>query len=140
DFNFDETEIFATYEDLCAKTDLMFTFGGDGTILAATTIIKDKMIPAVGVNTGRLGFLATINIELLFESLDDILSGKYNISRRSLISVEANGEKIEDGFALNEITVTRRETTSMITVRTWMNGEFLNSFWADGLIISTPAG
>lgn len=138
-FDLNEIGTYSSYEDL-PPTDLMFTFGGDGTILEASTIIKDKLIPVVGVNTGRLGFLATINIELLFEELDDILSGRYNISRRSLISVETNGDKIEDNFALNEITVTRRETTSMITVRAWMNGEFLNSFWADGLIVSTPTG
>lgn len=139
-FNFENINTFSSYDDLPAETDLMFTFGGDGTILEAATIIKDKMIPVVGVNTGRLGFLATINIEFLFEKLDDILNGHYNISRRSLIAVESDQKKIEDNFALNEITVTRRETTSMITVRTWMNGEFLNSFWADGLIISTPTG
>lgn len=139
-FDFESINTFSTYEDLPDDTDLLFTFGGDGTILEAATIIKDKMIPVVGVNTGRLGFLATINIELLFERLDDILSGNYNLSRRSLLSVESNDEKIEDNFALNEITVTRRETTSMITVRTKMNGEFLNSFWADGLIIATPTG
>lgn len=139
-FDFESINTFSTYEDLPDDTNLLFTFGGDGTILEAATIIKNKMIPVVGVNTGRLGFLATINIELLFERLDDILSGNYNLSRRSLLSVESNGEKIEDNFALNEITVTRRETTSMITVRTKMNEEFLNSFWADGLIISTPTG
>lgn len=139
-FDFENINTFSSYEDLPTETDLMFTFGGDGTILEAATIIKDKMIPVVGVNTGRLGFLATINIEFLFEKLDDILNGHYNISRRSLIAVESDQQKIEDNFALNEITVTRRETTSMITVRTWMNGEFLNSFWADGLIISTPTG
>jgi len=139
-FNLNGTRCFSTYEDLPDDTNLLFTFGGDGTILEAATVIRDKMIPVVGVNTGRLGFLATINMELLFDSLDDILSGNYNLSRRSLISVESNDEIIEDNFALNEMTVTRRETTSMITVTAKMNGEFLNSFWADGLIVSTPTG
>lgn len=139
-FNLNGIKSFSTYEDLPSETDLLFTFGGDGTILEATTVIRDKMIPVVGVNTGRLGFLATINVEFLFESLDDILSGNYNLSRRSLISVESYDQIIEDNFALNEITVTRRETTSMITVTAKMNGEFLNSFWADGLIVSTPTG
>src|SRR5690606_20268792 len=139
-FNLNGTRCFSTYEDLPDDTNLLFTFGGDGTLLEAATVIRDKMIPVVGVNTGRLGFLATINMELLFDSLDDILSGNYNLSRRSLISVESNDQIIEDNFALNEITVTRRETTSMITVTAKMNGEFLNSFWADGLIVSTPTG
>jgi NAD+ kinase len=133
-------ETFNSYENLQTDVDLFFTFGGDGTILSAVTIIQDKKIPVVGINTGRLGFLATINIEVLFENLDNILSGNYNISQRSLISVKTEDEEIEFPFALNEITVTRRETTSMITVEVYMNGEFLNAFWADGLIVSTPTG
>lgn len=131
---------YANYLDFPNDVDLMFTFGGDGTILDAITIIKERHIPIVGVNTGRLGFLATINVEILHENLEEILRGNYNISKRSLLTVDTNSENIIDNFALNEITVTRRETTSMITVEAHMNGEFLNSFWADGLIISTPTG
>ena len=138
--DFSGVETFSSYEDLQKDIDLFFTFGGDGTILSAATIIQDKKIPVVGVNTGRLGFLATINIELLFESLENILSGNYIISKRSLIEVHSDEDEIEFPFALNEITVTRRETTSMITVEAFMNGEFLNAFWADGLIVSTPTG
>ncbi|MFV0305849.1 MAG: NAD kinase [Moheibacter sp.] len=135
-----EIETFLSYNDLPDGIDLFFTFGGDGTILSATTIIQDKNIPVVGVNTGRLGFLATINLEYLFDSLDSIFSGDYNLSHRSLISVHSDEVEIEYPFALNEISVTRRETTSMITVEAYVNGEFLNAFWADGLIISTPTG
>ncbi len=134
------SETFTSYEDLQKSIDLFFTFGGDGTILSAATIIQDKNIPVVGVNTGRLGFLATINLELLFDSLDNIFSGNYSINSRSLIEVHTDDAEIEFPFALNEITVTRRETTSMITVDTYVNGEFLNSYWADGLIVSTPTG
>lgn len=133
-------EIFNSYENLPTNTDLFFTFGGDGTILSATTIIQDKKIPVVGVNTGRLGFLATINMDLLFENLDSIFSRNYQIRSRSLISVHSDQVDIEFPFALNEISVTRRETTSMITVDAYVNGEFLNAYWADGLIISTPTG
>jgi NAD+ kinase len=135
-----QQESFTSYEDLQPGIDMFFTFGGDGTILSAATIIQDKNIPVVGVNTGRLGFLATINLDLLAESLDPILSGEYIISSRSLIEVSSDTAEIEFPFALNEITVTRRETTSMITVDAYVNGEFLNSYWADGLIISTPTG
>ncbi len=135
-----DSETFTSYEDLQKSVDLFFTFGGDGTILSAATIIQDKNIPVVGVNTGRLGFLATINLEFLFESLENILSGNYRISSRSLIEVFSDDAEIEFPFALNEITVTRRETTSMITVDAFVNGEFLNSYWADGLIVSTPTG
>ena len=135
-----QSEVFTSYEDIQDSIDLFFTFGGDGTILSAATIIQDKNIPVVGVNTGRLGFLATINLEVLFDSLDGIFSGDYDISSRSLIEVYTEDAEIEFPFALNEITVTRRETTSMITVDAFVNGEFLNSYWADGLIISTPTG
>lgn len=134
------SEVFSCYEDLQESIDMFFTFGGDGTILSAATIIQDKNIPVVGVNTGRLGFLATLNMEYLFESLDNILNGEYTISSRSLIEVQTEDAEIEFPFALNEITVTRRETTSMITVDAFVNGEFLNSYWADGLIVSTPTG
>lgn len=135
-----ESRIFSSYDDLGDELDLFFTFGGDGTILSAATVVQDKNIPIVGINTGRLGFLATINLEFLFESLDGILKGDYNLSHRSLISVESEEVGLEFPFALNEITVTRRETTSMITVEAYVNGEFLNSYWADGLIVSTPTG
>lgn len=135
-----EIESFTSYDDLQPSIDLFFTFGGDGTILSAATIIQDKNIPVVGVNTGRLGFLATINLEKLMDSLETILSGNYIISSRSLIEVISDNAEIEFPYALNEITVTRRETTSMITVDAYVNGEFLNSYWADGLIVSTPTG
>ena len=138
--NLNSTETFTSYEDLQESIHLFFTFGGDGTILNAAAIIQDKNIPIVGVNTGRLGFLATINIEYLFESLENIFNGNYKISSRSLIAVHSENAEIEFPFALNEITVTRRETTSMITVEVYVNGEFLNSYWADGLIVSTPTG
>ncbi|MDD3772800.1 MAG: NAD kinase [Weeksellaceae bacterium] len=133
-------ETFSSYEDLQEDVQLFFTFGGDGTILSAATVIQNKNIPIVGVNTGRLGFLATINIEYLFDSLEGILNGNYKISKRSLIEVHSNQVKIEFPFALNEVAVTRRETTSMITIDVSLNGEFLNSYWADGLIVSTPTG
>lgn len=138
--NLSSKETFTCNDNLQDSIDLFFTFGGDGTILNAATIIQGKNIPIVGVNTGRLGFLATINIEYLFESLENILAGNYKISKRSLIGVKSNNAEIEFPFALNEITVTRRETTSMITVEVYVNGEFLNSYWADGLIVSTPTG
>lgn len=131
---------FSGYFDLPDNLDFIFTFGGDGTILSAATIIQNKEIPVVGVNTGRLGFLATINSESLFGILDDVLSGNYIISSRSLIGIHSDEIELEFPFALNEISVTRRETTSMITVEAWVNGEALNSYWGDGLIISTPTG
>lgn len=131
---------FDTNIELPDSLDFFFTFGGDGTILSAATVIQDRGYKVIGVNTGRLGFLATINSESLFEALDEILNGEYIISSRSLIAVHSDEVEIDFPFALNEITVTRRETTSMITVEAWINGEYLNNYWGDGLIVSTPTG
>ncbi|MBF0596851.1 NAD kinase [Faecalibacter rhinopitheci] len=141
DVNLTNVETFTSYEDLDKTVKLFFTFGGDGTILSAATIVKDSQIPIVGVNTGRLGFLATINKSVLLEQLENFFNGNYHIIPRSLLKIERNdGVEIKDNYAINEITVTRRETTSMITIDTYLDGEFLNSFWSDGLIISTPTG
>ena len=141
DVNLTTVETFTSHEDLDKNVKFFFTFGGDGTILSAATIVRNSEIPIVGVNTGRLGFLATINKSVLLEQLDNFFEGNYKIIPRSLIKIERNdGVEIEDNFAINEITVVRRETTSMITIDTSLNEEFLNSFWSDGLIISTPTG
>lgn len=134
-------EVFTDHDDLPNDLQFFFTFGGDGTILSATTIVGDSMIPIVGVNTGRLGFLATINKAVLLDQLSAFFNGQYNIIPRSLLKItRSDGVVIENNYAINEITVVRRETTSMITVDAYIDGEFLNSFWSDGLIISTPTG
>jgi len=141
DVNLTNVETFTSYEDLDKSVKFMFAFGGDGTILSTITIVRDSNIPIVGVNTGRLGFLATINKSVLLEQLNNFFDGNYNIIPRSLIKIERkDGKVIEDNFAINEVTVVRRETTSMITIDTYLDNEFLNSFWSDGLIISTPTG
>lgn len=130
---------FDKEKGLSADTHLLFTFGGDGTILSASTFIKDTNIPIVGVNTGRLGFLATLQKTEILKELPRILSGHCNISERFPLEVESD-KKIFYPFAVNEAAVMRKETTSMITVDTYVNNIFLNSFWADGLIVSTPTG
>ncbi len=140
-FDLSAIETFNNDEPLDNTIKFFFTFGGDGTILNAVSYIKDSGVPIVGVNTGRLGFLATINKNYFLDQLENIFNDQYKLVPRSLLTVKSNQDLgIEDNFALNEVTVTRRETTSMITVDSWLNGEFLNSFWADGLIISTPTG
>lgn len=134
---------FTTHEELNEGFDLFISIGGDGTMLRAATFVRDKNIPIVGINAGRLGFLATVqqeNIELL---LPLIFENKFKISKRSLITLDYDGRTKElDGldYALNEITVSRKDTTSMITIEIRLNGDYLNSYWADGLIISTPTG
>lgn len=121
----------------------LFTFGGDGTILSALTFVRDSGIPIVGINTGNLGFLATFNKNAFIEKLDRILEQKLQPIARSLLWVESDEEIFKKEcmpFALNEIAVLRKETTAMITVDAYINEEFLTSYWADGLILSTPTG
>ena len=131
---------FSSHEDMWDDLDLFFTFGGDGTILSAITIVQDSNVPMVGVNTGRLGYLAGINKKEILPYLDDILAKNFKISRRSLVKIHSPGLNLKFPFALNEVTLMRKETTSMITIDAYIDGQLVNSFWADGLIISTPTG
>jgi len=134
---------FSTFTQLDSSFDLFFSIGGDGTILKAVTFVADLGIPIVGINTGRLGFLATIQKEEMNESLNQILEGEYSISERSLLTVETfpKNEEIQPlNFALNEVAVNRRNTTSMIKVETFVNDKYLTSYWSDGLIVATPTG
>lgn len=134
-------ETFSSKEDLLdKKVDLFFTFGGDGTLVTSLLFIQDTEIPIVGVNTGRLGFLASFTKEQVFLELDSLLKGKYKISKRSVIEIVSPKIPSFFPFALNDITISRKETTSMITVESYINDEFLNVFWGDGVIISTPTG
>lgn len=132
--------LFNTLDD---SFSLLISIGGDGTILRAITFVRDLGIPIVGINTGRLGFLATIQTDEISNALNEIFKGAYKISERSLLSVTTSpvNEDIENtNFALNEIAISRKNTTSMITVETHLNDEYLTSYWADGLILSTPTG
>ncbi|QDO92915.1 NAD kinase [Formosa sediminum] len=135
--------VFNTFDTLDNTYNLLISIGGDGTILRAVTYVKDLGIPIVGINAGRLGFLATIPKEYIEKAIDDILHGNYKISERSLLAITtspANEDIAKMNFALNEIAVSRKDTTSMITVDTYLNDEYLTSYWSDGLIISTPTG
>jgi len=134
---------FKTFTVLDNSYDLLISVGGDGTMLRAITFVRDFSIPIVGINTGRLGFLATIQKDNIVNAIDDILKGNYKISERSLLCIKTEPENdsfLDFNIALNEIAVSRKNTTSMITVETSLNNEYLTSYWADGLIISTPTG
>lgn len=133
---------FATFKELDTSYDFFFSIGGDGTILKSVTFVRDLGIPIVGINTGRLGFLATIQKENITESINQILDNKFVISERSLLTIttEPNNEITSLNFALNEIAVNRKNTTSMIKVETMINDKYLTSYWSDGLIVSTPTG
>jgi NAD+ kinase len=133
----------STFDELDDSYDLFFSIGGDGTLLKSVTFVRDLNIPIVGINTGRLGFLATIQKENISASLEKIIQGDYTISERTLLSIEtfpSNEALAPLHFALNEIAVNRKNSTSMIKVDTWIDNEYLNSYWSDGLIIATPTG
>lgn len=140
------SKIFPTFtviEGLDPSFNMFVSFGGDGTILRATTFVRDLGIPIVGVNTGRLGFLSTFKKEDVRKVVKEFKQGAFTIVERSLVQLNTQALDAEFGnlnFALNEITVSRKDTTSMITVETYLNNEYLTSYWADGLIISTPTG
>ena len=132
-----------TFTTIDSSYDLFFSIGGDGTILKSITYVHDLNIPIVGINTGRLGFLATIQKDELQESLQQILDGHYNLSERSLLTIQTNPPQAIGNtlnFALNEVAINRKNTTSMIKVATRLNGEHLTSYWSDGLIVATPTG
>ena len=134
---------FSTFKELDSSYDLFFSIGGDGTILKTATYIRDLNIPIAGINTGRLGFLATIKKEEIAASIDKILDGQFQVSKRSLLQafIGDNANPLgELNFALNEIAVNRKNTTSMISITTHLDGEKLTNYWADGLIVATPTG
>ncbi len=138
-----EYKTFASHDELDSSFDMLISIGGDGTILRAATLVRSTGIPILGINAGRLGFLAMVqkdNIELF---LQFVIARNYTLSKRTLLSLTTqpkNNDISELNFAMNEISVSRKDTTSMITIETWLNGEYLNSYWADGLIIATPTG
>lgn len=134
---------YETFENLNDTFDLFFCIGGDGTILKSINYVKDLGIPIVGINTGRLGFLATIQKEEIGGTIHAILQKKFSISPRSVLNIEChpvNADPVFQNVALNEVAVSRKNTTSMITVDTWLDDQYLSSYWADGLIIATPTG
>ncbi|MEM6965919.1 MAG: NAD kinase [Bacteroidota bacterium] len=123
------------------KFDYLVTLGGDGTILSAVAEVRDSGVPILGINLGRLGFLASIEKAKIKEAIHLLKKGRYTFSERTLLHLESNHPMFgEIPFALNDITLLKRDTSSMIVIHTFINGGYLNSYWADGLIISTPTG
>jgi NAD+ kinase len=128
---------------LGAGIDFLFSIGGDGTILRAVTLIQDSKIPILGINTGRLGFLTSLHRDALTEGLDLFFDKKFTFISRSLLQVSTKDSipiLEESGVALNEVSVNRKNTTSMLSIRTELDGKPLTTYWSDGLIISTPTG
>lgn len=134
---------FSTYQDLDQTFDMMLSVGGDGTFLRAIAYIRNSNIPVLGINLGRLGFLASIKKENIASAIRAITKKEYKINERSLLKVKTIPvmEEFENlNIALNEVTIVRKDTTAMITLETYLDDEFLATYWADGLIFSTPTG
>jgi len=134
-------EIFKGYEDLKNKVDVLLSIGGDGTFLNTLTLVRDSGIPVLGINTGRLGFLAYVSAERIQSSLDLLFAEKFSTKNRSLLQVHTNTPLFgENNYALNEVAVHKKDSSSMVIIHIEVDGKYLTSYWADGLIISTPTG
>lgn len=140
--HFDLTGLESYPDDLNkGDADVVISIGGDGTLLETVTHIGSEGIPILGVNTGRLGFLATTANEDIESALEKLFSGDYSVESRTLISLESPSSLFEGrNFALNEFAILRKDTSSMITVKCYLDGDYLNTYWADGLMVSTPTG
>jgi NAD+ kinase len=133
---------YATKKQLPKDVGFMLSLGGDGTMLAAVSIVGDSGIPVAGINFGRLGFLADISKDDIDASMEAIFTGEYNIQKRTLLAVESQQATLFGGnhFALNDVTLFKSDSSAMITVSAYLDGELLNAYWADGIIVATPTG
>lgn len=137
----ENTRCFQDEDVKAGFLDCLFSIGGDGTLLHTVTFIRDSNIPILGVNIGRLGFLTGVIKGQVSEAIEALEQGNYLLDERSLLHLQSNPPIFETApYALNEITIQKRDTSSMVTVHTYVNGEFLNSYWSDGLILATPTG
>lgn len=134
-------ETFKEIQDLDSELDYIISFGGDGTILDIVQLVGNRPIPVVGINLGRLGFLATIGVDDLDKAVNCFKNNAFEFDERALLEVSANREMFEGQLlALNEFTLHKKDTSSMVIIHAYLNGEFLNTYWADGIIVSTPTG
>ena len=132
---------FNSYETLKNKADFLLSIGGDGTLLKAVTYVRESEIPIMGINTGRLGFISSISADQIDDAITDILKGNYKINERTLLELSSDKNLFkEKNFALNEVAVSKKDTSSMIRIDAYVDDEFLNTYWADGLVVSTPTG
>jgi len=132
---------FNSYATLKNKADFLLSIGGDGTLLKAVTYVRESEIPIMGINTGRLGFISSISADQIDDAITDILKGNYKINERTLLELSSDKNLFkEKNFALNEVAVSKKDTSSMIRIDAYVDDEFLNTYWADGLVVSTPTG
>ncbi|MAO71399.1 MAG: NAD kinase [Flavobacteriales bacterium] len=141
--NISFTENIQTFDRISDqdRIDFLFSIGGDGTLLRAVTYVRESNIPILGINTGRLGFISSISTDQIDDAVDHVLNGDYKIRSRTLLELETENNLFgTTNFALNEVAIVKKDTSSMIRIDAFIDDEFLNSYWADGLLISTPTG
>jgi NAD+ kinase len=132
---------FTTQEEIRGKVEYLFSVGGDGTLLDTITLVGDSGIPVIGINMGKLGFLSGISKEEILPALDDIINNKYSIDKRTLLRLETKERLFGDlNYALNDFTIYKSSPNSMLAIKLFVNDEYLNTYWADGLIVATPTG
>ena len=137
-----KVETFESCESLKnTDADILFSIGGDGTLLKAATYVRDSNIPILGINTGRLGFISSISAGQIDDAVNDILKSNYKISERALLELNSQKRLFKDkNFALNEVAISKKDTSSMVRIDAFVDDIFLNTYWADGLVVSTPTG
>ena len=136
-----DIDIFDTPKELQDNADILLSIGGDGTLLNTITLIRDSSIPVLGINTGRLGFISSVSTDQIDNALNQLFKKEYTIEERTLLQLDTNNQLFgETNFALNEVTLLKKDTSSMIRIHAFLDDEFLNSYWADGLIVATPTG
>jgi NAD+ kinase len=141
--SFDIVNKYSTFNksDYLEEIDFLISLGGDGTLLDAITFVGDKGIPVLGINYGRLGFLASTGKDEIHLAIESLVKRTFKVDKRSLVHLDANMPLFQGvAYALNEFTIHKKDTSPMIKIHTYLNGEFLNTYWADGLIVSTPTG
>ena len=134
-------DVFSKHKEIANNIEYIFSLGGDGTLLDTVTLVRDSNIPIVGINLGRLGFLSSIGQEEIDQAIKALIDKNYIVDSRSLIHLDSNKPLFaQTPYGLNDFTIHKKDTSSMIQIHAYLNGEFLNSYWADGLIVATPTG
>ena len=139
--NHTDIQTFSSYEQLKGNADMLFSFGGDGTMLDSVELVRDSGIPVLGINTGRLGFLASVSPKETIDAVKHIIDGNYDVEKRSLVQLIGQEERFKGiNYALNELSVMRKDGSSLIVINVYVDDKLLNTYWADGLILATPTG
>ncbi len=134
-------DTFNSPEGLIDNVDCLLSIGGDGTLLRAITYVRKSNIPILGINTGRLGFISSVSTQEIDDAINDLIKGNYTISERTLLELNTEKNLFKDkNFALNEVAISKKDTSSMVKIEAYVDNEFLNTYWADGLVVSTPTG